>query len=169
MSNLNKKIAQWEGPVTMGGLVKAVAVVHNATEKEQPSIPIDIGNMRASWLVVTSKGNVQRGGSPHFKIMRRKRKGETTVHKADVEKLKAGHATAIAYARGAASHGTKKFPAVAFGYGAYYAMIQHETTHFQHSQGQGALWFMKAIDRNKGKMLAKIQNAVKIKGNKSKG
>jgi len=168
MGNLNRKIAQWEGPVTMGGLIKAVAVVRNATEKEQPSTPVDIGNLRASWLTVTSKGTVHAGGSPHFKETRRKHKGESRVRKANVEKIKSGHASALAYARGKASIGSKKFPAVAFGYGAYYAMIQHENLTFQHSQGQGALWFQKAIERNQGKMLAKIQNAVAIKGNQSK-
>jgi len=52
LSNLNKEIKAIEGR-TMKGLIQGAIIIHTDMEKTPPLIPIDTGNLRASWFTST--------------------------------------------------------------------------------------------------------------------
>jgi len=52
VSNLNKQIAKIKG-VTMAGLIKSAIVIRRDMDITPPLIPVDVGNLRGSWTVVT--------------------------------------------------------------------------------------------------------------------
>ena len=161
MRGLNREIRTFKY-VSVAGLVKATAVIRNATESQPPLTPVDIGNLKASWLVVTSRGDIRVGRSPAFKAARRKRKGEGRPRKVDIEALRRNHTMTITNAQSKAmSYG---YPAVTFGYSANYASIVHDKQGVAHwsRAGSGEQWFLRALERNKGLMLGTIANRSRI-------
>lgn len=48
--NLNREIKKIEG-ANLRGLIRAAALVREDMDKTQPLIPVDTGNLRASWTV----------------------------------------------------------------------------------------------------------------------
>ena len=116
-------------------------------EFTSPKIPVDTGNLRSSYFMVTSKGNMPEGISPTFI-------GEKAGQ------LSADHAsnTASNKAKIAGSE-----PALIMGFSAYYATFVHENygAHFQ-KEGAGAGFLKAALNNNKHKMLAVIAKEAKI-------
>jgi len=49
MANLNKEINAIKGR-TMGGLLEGAVIIRYDMDKTEPKIPIDTGNLRASWF-----------------------------------------------------------------------------------------------------------------------
>jgi len=145
LKNLDKEIQAIKGR-TLKGLIRATIPIRQDMDKKSPTIPVDWGNLRASWFVTTSKGNVQRGKSPHFK-------GDT------VAKMSAQHDTVLsayqAFAR------MKDFPFVVMGFSAYYATYVHEMlgASFQRPDS-GPKFFEAAFKRNaKGTLKIIAENA----------
>ena len=60
MKNLNKHIVEVKKR-TLNGLIKGVIIVRRDMEHVSPKIPVDTGNLRSSFFVVTSKGNAPSG------------------------------------------------------------------------------------------------------------
>jgi len=64
LRNLNKEITKVEG-LSMKGLIRAAIIIRRDMDKTSPLIPIDEGNLRASWFTDprrTSKGPSLRMG-----------------------------------------------------------------------------------------------------------
>jgi len=61
--NLNKEVAKIEGS-TLKGLIRAAVIVRRSMDTTSPKIPVDKGNLRSSYFVITSDGSEQRGNAP---------------------------------------------------------------------------------------------------------
>jgi len=148
LSNLNKEIQKIEKR-SLSGLIKGANLIRNDMDTTPPKIPIDKGNLRNSWFVVTSNGAVIRGKSPSFV-------GEES------SKIKEGHASTVTDAKSVSL--IAKGPFVVFGFGAYYAAYVHEMIEANFSRsGTGALFLSNAIARNSKAVLGVIANEVKKK------
>ncbi len=149
------------------GMIKATIIVRRSMEKESPKIPIDTGNLRASWFVVTSQGKVASGKSPNFK-------GENANIAASDHNESKSRNKFIAQASG--------MPGVIMGFSANYAFFVHEMVGVSdikigrkkqisplskaqrssfgvarfHRPGSGPKFFEAAIKRNAGKILKVI-------------
>jgi len=66
MANLNKELDQIKAK-SMKGLIMAAAYIRNKTEKETPLTPVDYGNLRSSYFVVTAKSVPVGSGKTDFK------------------------------------------------------------------------------------------------------
>ena len=64
MANLNKEILKIKRR-SLQGLIEGAMIVRRGMDHTPPKIPIDTGNLRASWFVVTATG-VKEGHSPNF-------------------------------------------------------------------------------------------------------
>jgi len=141
MRNLNTKINQIEGR-TIKGLIHGVAQIRRDMDKTQPLIPVDIGNLRASFFVVTSDGKISQGATPRFKTSSGKRQ-----FKGDMARLQSTHSSTVSEMQSKVKAlGVTKGPFVAFGFGAYYAIYVHEMTGVSGVSNR-ALSSMKAVSK----------------------
>lgn len=151
MRNLNKQL---EGITTRSekGLVMGAAFVRNDTEHTSPLTPVDLGNLRASWFVVTSKSvPVGRGGA-QFKGKR-------------ASQILSDHTSLVSEAQGyvaAQSGGKRKF--IMAGYSVNYAAPVHEMigANFQRP-GAGPKWLESAFQRNTGKIVQIVKDNAQVK------
>jgi hypothetical protein len=140
INNLNTRIQAIEGR-TLKGIIRGVAQIRRDMDKTVPLIPVDKGNLRASFFVITSQGNVPQGASPRFKATGKK----TAFTAAQMAKLQAVHSGTISEMTAKAKAlGTSRGPFVVFGFGAYYALYVHEMTSSSGISGR-ALSHMKAV------------------------
>jgi len=137
MKNLNKEVNKIEG-VTMAGLIKAGIEVRRSMEKESPMTPVDTGNLRSSFSMLTSTGKVlASGNNPSF----------TSELSTTVSTLAKGSGKMM----------------VALGFGANYAYWVHENVDAKFQRpGAGAKFFEAALKRNQPKMLQIIADNVKL-------
>ena len=159
VKNLNAEIARIEG-ATLAGLIRAQIEIRRSMEYEPPLIPVDMGNLRASYFTVTSKGGVVAGSSPKFKSGRGA--SGRIVSAKTLEKLSSGHPQALD--RGKAEIAGEN-PKVMMGFSAFYAVFVHEMVGpINWSRpGSGAKWFEKAIKRKKNEILKIIAESARIK------
>ena len=159
LANLNREIKGMEDR-SMKGLIMAAALVRRETEKTSPITPLDYGNLRSSWFVVTGKGKEPNdAGNKGFKD------NPKTGLKAGV--LQTDHTDAITECKGIvrANEGTKgKF--LIMGYSANYALWVHEMIGAKEwsRTGSGPKWFETAFKRNSAKILQIIKDNAQIKG-----
>jgi len=144
--SLNKEIKAIEGR-SLKGLIRAAILIRRSMDYNSPLIPVDLGNLRASFFTVTSRGETSDPG------------GGFVGPKAG--QMSADHAAAIGAMKGKIS-GQK--PMVVLGFSANYAVFVHEMIKaiFQRP-GAGAKWFQAALGREKPKILAIIKEEAKIK------
>ena len=172
MANLNKEILKIEGRTT-AGLIEGAMLIYRSMDKTSPRIPLDLGNLRASWFTVTSKnvGVGSRGG------IAKPFKGK------EGSKMQGERGAAIVEAKGILS--PIKVPSLMMGFSANYATFVHEavdanfagdstkikrtksgkvtakTRKYTRRVGAGAKFFESAIKRNSGKVIKIIQmNAI---------
>ena len=136
---------------TMKGMIMATIMIRRSMDKSSPKIPVDLGNLRASWFVVTSKGI--RSKPPSFK-------GEDSGQASTDFSTAVGAAQSILQAT--------KMPSVIMGFSANYAIIVHEDLESGIARdfkrpGSGSKFFEKAIGENFGKILKVIQVNAQIK------
>jgi len=164
IANTNEAIRQVENR-TMSGLIRAVAMLRKDMDKVAPKIPVDTGNLRASWFVTTSRGSTPAGNSPRFKRTRSVKTGAGTVEEpVDIERLVKGHAQTLAEARAIMEAAPMSQEAISFGFGAYYALYIHEKMNAKFKRrGAGPKYFQAAIRRNQVKMLALIIKEARMK------
>ena len=162
MANLNREIQLIKGR-SMKGLIMAAKLIRDDTEKTPPLTPLDLGNLRASWFVVTAK-SIPVGKSGNFE-------GEKSG------KMATEHISTIAEAQGMAAASTKEMPFLIMGYSANYALWVHEMIHAtfnpprkdeskgkRRREGAGPKWFEASVKRNKDKVLRVIKDNAQIKG-----
>ena len=117
-------------------------------------IPVDIGNLRASWFTVTSIGGLTDGASPNFKG---DRAGE----------LRENHGRVIGEVKALVS--AVKEPVLIMGFSANYAVFVHEMVGGEggginwNRPGSGAKFFEEALKRNEGQMLRTIRDNAYIR------
>lgn len=152
MARLNKEIKGIENR-SEAGLIKATGLIRRETESTAPITPVDLGNLRSSWFVVSASKTQPKDS--HSKEFKGKKKAELAIN----------HEAVKTEAKGIikANEGTKgKF--VMMGYSANYALFVHEMmgSIFQRP-GSGPKWLESAIKRNSGKIVQIIKDNVTIK------
>lgn len=157
MRALNAELATVQNK-SRSGLVHAAAYIRNETEKRPPLTPVDLGNLRASWFVVSSLWGVKEGKSPKFKN-RPGRAGK----KANLSgKMAQDHSLAIAAAQATVA---AKPLMVVMGYSAYYAYFIHEAMDYRFQRpGAGPKWFQAAITNNRNQLVYIVGKYAKIDG-----
>lgn len=156
LSNLNREILKIKGR-TLKGLIEASIIVRRDMEYTAPSIPVDTGNLRASWFTVTATG-IQDGSSPNFK-------------EENAAKMASEHSSVIASTRSLVQAASVKGPALMMGFSANYAMWVHEMVGANFRQPKkeavkaptGAKFFEKSLKRNKALILETIRKNAQIK------
>jgi hypothetical protein len=145
---------------TAKGLILSAALIRNSTENESPLTPVDTGNLRASWFVVSSEGEHGDTMSGHFK------KNPKTGVKA--KEMKAEYSSVIGAAKSTVTALAKRGPIVIMGYSANYALFVHEMegTHpdvIWSRPGSGGKWLEAAFKRNRNKIIDVIKENATIK------
>jgi hypothetical protein len=150
MSNLNREI-QGIKQRNMKGLIMSAALVRRDTETTPPLTPVDLGNLRASWFVVTPK-SVPVG------------KGTSMFRGPEASKMMTEHEETVIEAQGmvmAESTAEKQF--LIMGYSANYALYVHEMlgVTFQRP-GAGPKWFEASVTRNSKKIVEIVRDNAQI-------
>lgn len=151
VSNLNKELEEIENR-SMKGLIMAAAHVRNQTEKTPPLTPVDLGNLRSSWFVVTAK-SVPVGSGIH------KFKGPKAAQ------LSTDHSSTVGEGQGiVASQSTEKKKFLMMGYSANYALWVHEMLGANFKRpGAGPKWLESAIKTNSKKIVQIVKDNAQIK------
>lgn len=156
MNNLNRELKGIKVR-SHRGTVLAAAVIRRATETTPPLTPVDLGNLRASWFTVTSKGAV----SVEEAIA-----ATGTFKGPQQKKLEEGHRSTKAEAQAIVSAHKDKM-ATMLGYTAHYALYVHEGpggnpgAHFKRP-GAGIKWFEAAVKRNTQEIVRIIRDNAKV-------
>lgn len=170
LRNINREIDKVKGR-TLTGLIKAAALIHNETETGAVRVPVDTGNLRHSWFVVTSAGKIVSGGG-RSKVVDG---GAASFTGASAGTMAADHSAMIkemrmrAWAFSEINDG----PFVFFGYSANYAVYVHEMidvgpwdpstkTGFRRKKS-GPKWFEIALNKHQDNIVSIIRKNAKIK------
>lgn len=147
LRNLNKETKKIKNG-SLKGLISAGIYIRRDMEKVSPKIPVDFGNMRSSWFLVTSKGGQREGLAPQFR-------GD------DSGKLLTGHSEVVQNSKELVKG---KEPGVALGFSAFYTWFVHEAIGkiFQRP-GAGPKFFEASLKRNTKTVLSIIAKGAKIK------
>lgn len=159
LANLNKEILNIEKR-TLSGLIRASIIIRRAMENPPRKIPVDTGNLRASFFVVTNKGSFfgsTAGGVLLENNVPTFIKGAST----DVTKLQAAFTQAINDSkvdlRG-------EDPKVRLGFSAWYAWKVHENLQARYMRpGSGAKFLEYAIKSKSSEILEIIRKEAAIK------
>jgi hypothetical protein len=159
IDKLNIEVAKIKN-VTTKGMVMAAAAIHEDTLKTIPKTPMDTGNLRASWFVVTNTG-VAEGKNPTFKNTRSKKQ----TRKLRATRMKAEHPQILAEMLSEAQTDPSKI-SVIMGYSANYGLYVHEMEKNKQihwtTAGTGGQWLEEAFKRNQKKILKIIQDNAKL-------
>jgi hypothetical protein len=162
LANLNREIMAMENR-TLAGLIKAAALIRDETETGDLLTPVDLGNLRASWFVVTATSIPVGQGVSNFKGPKA---GE----------IAANHSSTLAEAQGfVAANTPKKGKFIIIGYTVNYAMYVHENLGMHDPanpywkdrkwrEGSGPKWFEAAIKKKASRILEIIRDNAKIGG-----
>jgi len=152
MRNLQREIKNIEG-LSMKGLIRAAIIIRRDMDKTSPLIPLDKGNLRASFYTVTGRNflsDIAESKNPNF---RGKGKAEMSTN----------HAKDLSGAKSIA--GDKLI--VVMGFSAVYAMWVHEMMGNSNGTwsrpGSGPKFFEYSINRNAAKVLQEIRKSATIK------
>ena len=163
LEKLNKEILGIENR-SAKGLVESAALIRNSTENESPATPLDTGNLRASWFVVSAQGQEDDplGFSGNFK------KNPHTGAKA--KDMKAQHSVMVGAAKATVGALAKKGPIVIMGYSANYALFVHEmgvnhpgVNWTARTPEAGGKWLEAAFKRNRNKIIDTIKKNATVK------
>ena len=155
MTKLNLELEKIKA-MSAAGFIDVAILVRNDMENNMPYIPRDLGNLRASWFAVITGVQTQyetatfRGVTPSEK----KKAGELTAEYA-----------AKKSAFKAAVNSAPMKPSMIMGFTANYAMPVHEKWSNDikwKKTGSGPGFFQAAMNRNENKILAILQNKIKL-------
>ena len=149
--NLNKNIQEIKG-VSLKGLIRAGIIIRRDMDQTSPTIPVNFGNLRASWSMITSNSTVVEGSSPMFT-------GDAAALLASLHQSEAAIAASKARSLSKGVH-----PVVVFGFSAFYTWFVHESVddNFQRP-GSGAKFFEASLNRNRDKVLSVIKREAGLK------
>lgn len=175
MANLNKEIKAIEGR-TVKGMIESAIVIRRDMDKTDPKIPIDLGNLRASWFTVANRKEGIGSQGDTARTFKGKKASEMKSDRIEAISESKGILTAV------------KFPSLIMGFSANYAIYVHEnvdanfagdaskikhtkkgkvtakTKKYTRRAGAGAKFFESSVKRNSGKVIKIIQQNTKIKG-----
>lgn len=160
LANLNKQLKKVKN-ATAKGLVLAAILVREDTEKTAPATPVDLGNLRASWFIVSSYGGIEAdplGLSGTFKNK------PFTKMQIKASEMRAQHAAVISTCQSEALS-KKGEPIVLMGYSANYALYVHEmlgADFTERTPKAGEQWFQKAIYRNRKRIYEVVKDNAQI-------
>ena len=159
ISNINKELKNIEGRGLIG-LLAAASHIYSDMDKTPPRIPIDTGNLRASFFIVSTKGGGdQSKGTGDFKG------GDAAERKNEKGQVVGMVESAIT---------AFKQPAVGLGFTANYATFVHENLNANFTgkntgklkdkrrAGAGPRFFSTALERNQGKIIEIVAKYAKI-------
>ncbi len=127
---LNREVQKIEGR-TLRGLIRGAVIIRRKIDTVPPVVPVDLGNLRASWFSVTTN-SVRAGKSPKFK-------GPKATEFAD------HHSAVVNEMQGK----VKGEIAVAMGFSANYAAEVHEKIEAKFRRpDSGAKFFQAAINNS---------------------
>ncbi len=169
MNNINTHIERIVD-ARLDGMIKAAALVRWETEHGYPKTPVDYGNLRASWFVVSARGKIVRGGGkPHTPggeadKFKGPKAGEIAAQHMAVLTEMQGKARSLADINGG--------PFVIMGYSANYSFYVHEMLGRGGKEvnwsrpKSGAKWFEIALKKQRNNILKLVKSGtgVKIKG-----
>jgi len=164
MAAVNRKISKFIQYGTLGGLLKAVALVRRDMDRSYPKIPRDLGNLRSSFFVTSSSGKIAIGGGKEHSPTGAS--GKFVGPKA--AQLAADHSTTLSEMAPMAKSLSKTYggPVLISGFSANYAMYVHEMWDpgIRWSTAQtGPGYFTVHLEKNKEKMFQIIRDNSKIK------
>lgn len=150
IANINKELEKMK-TFSLAGMIDAAIDIQRDMEAGPTKIPLDLGNLRASFFITTSMGTVPEGKAPNFK-------GD------DSGQLIADHQSVLSTMKTkAVSAGV---PMVVLGFSANYAIYVHEAygDNIEWSRpGSGPGFFKNALERNEKQILKKIRDSTIIK------
>jgi hypothetical protein len=160
MNNLNKELAGIKAR-SMKGLILSAALIRRETETTPPLTPVDTGNLRASWFVVSASAVQAGSGNKQFKG--KKASQMELDHTSTLEE-------AQAMVRAKSGMG-REF--IILGYSANYGIFVHEkldmhdpaNPYWKNKKwrpGSGPKWLQQAIDRNRSRILQIVRDNAKI-------
>ena len=155
MANLNKQIEGIKNR-SVKGLIMSAAHIREQTEHKLPLTPVDYGNLRASWFVVTADRVVPT-------------KGPKTFKGPDANEISSQKEGAIMEGQGEMGRiSTKDKKFLMMGYGANYAGFVHEfipemMVNFKRP-GSDAKWLQAHLYESTNKILQIIKENAQIKG-----
>lgn len=164
MSEINRRVNKFVNYGSLSGILKAIALVRRDMDKSYPKIPIDYGNLRASFFVVSSSGKIAVGGGKEHSATGAS--GKFVGPKA--AQIASDHVTTLSEMQPLVKGLSKSFggPFAAFGFSANYAMWVHEMwdpgIHWKRPQS-GPGYFVAHLEKNKDKMFQVIRDNSKIK------
>lgn len=177
LRNLSKEIEGIKGR-SMKGLIRATIIVRRSMDKDQPKIPVDVGNLRSSYFVVTSGGETPEGSTAVF---RDDPKAKSSSLSGTAAAMASRHAAVVNQNRLAISGSQNLY--VVFGFSAFYAWYVHEKLGASTEEtwgvlyeamgqsfngtrwsrpGSGPKFFESALNRSKQQMLDVIAKEARI-------
>ena len=157
MANLNKEIMAIKQR-TMRGLIKSAAYIRNDTEKTPYITPLDYGNLRSSWFVVTTKGPEPTDRySTGFK--------DNPKRKLRASQFVSDHASTTAEAQSIVrTKSSNNLQFLICGYSANYALWVHENLEAKNwsRSMSGPKWFEGSFKRSTPKIIEIIRENAKI-------
>jgi len=169
MSNLNKEIAKIENGA-MSGLIRAAVIVRRDMDSTPPVIPVETGNLRSSFFIITNRGSTKMGDNVTFRA-KSVTTGNMVRSMAELAEITSYHSSVLgkssAYIQGFRMAKRRKGVAIIFGFGAYYATFVHEmigAINWNRTKPQsGAKFFQAALRKNEKAMLDVIAKEAKVK------
>jgi hypothetical protein len=159
MSEINRRLEKFVGYGSLGGILKAIAFLRKEMDRTYPKIPVDYGNLRASFFTTSSTGSIARGGGKTHTA-----EGNATNFKGpDAPQIAANHSATLTEMAPLAKGLSRKYggPFAVFGFSANYAMWVHEKwdteVHWKKPQS-GPGFFGVHLERNKDKMFQIIRD-----------
>ena len=147
LKNLNKEVQGIENR-SLKGLIRGSIIVRRSMEKQMPKIPIDTGNLRSSFFIVSSKGGSHAGSTPSFE-------GKNKAQ------LQAGHVSTVSEYKEKIKSGQSS---VVLGFSANYALFVHENIGANFKRpGAGAKFCEVALQKNKKNILEAVKKEAKVK------
>lgn len=143
MSNLTKEVRKIKARSTVG-LIEASIIIRRDMDKRPPLIPVDLGNLRASWFTTIGTASPEKGG---------------TFKGKDSGKMSGDHGKALGGAKSKAA--SYPYPVLIMGFSASYSIPIHEMDFTKGNRpGSGPKFFESAIKRNHKAVLAAIKKNV---------
>lgn len=164
MKNLNREIGNIKEGTTKGFLLAAIDIRRDM-EVKVPFIPLDNGNLQASFFITTKKGGNYRLAQYEIKNAKFKSNKGATVPatQTTLAKLRTGHSEVIQQAQ---EELTPHDIGVMLGFSAFYAAPVHEMVgdNVNWSKGgSGAKFFQAAVYRNFDKIIYTVKANAQIR------
>lgn len=155
--NINKVVKEKEKAMTNKGFIQVAILIRQAMENSYPLIPLDTGNLRASWFtVIKGRGEVNTG---KMQMVKPKLVSPGTLQR---------QRSVVSYFKGVVQ--SSKYPAMIFGFSANYAAAVHEMEGNVNwsKAGSGPKFLEKHLKANKKEIIEILAKEGKDKG-KNKG